>query len=599
MKHSPHKAFAEYFGKDDLKPYLFALSKKMENGNLCINTNELPNYPEFWSDFEGTIPSCVKFDVNWPLVGNSANPNQPFVFHDDFLYTGRSFFYETKIIDRIKDLSVVDENTLESRRNHLIENIDFLRAFHQNNQQTDWQFVAAIVGYMNNLTIVTGGPGTGKTTTVAKILATINTLEPNFKLALAAPTGKAGTRMKESLLNTVNDSRNTHLNLKELVEKVEPKTIHSLLGSKGQESTFFKHNEENPLDADVIVIDESSMIGAALFAKLLMAVDNGKRIIFLGDPNQLASVESGSLFGDLCRVAKENENKFNASDFDLLKHLLPESYPLDENAKLTTPTSVLDGKVVRLTKTYRYDEGSQIDLFTRAVIDGKADELSGILDMGSDSLRLDETYDDKLFQEFVMAYSAYIDEKDIAEALKKLNDLRVLCSVREGEQGIYAINRKIENALKKAGKLEVREGFYHNQPIMVTKNTPSIGLMNGDVGIVRKDKNGQLRAYFPTTKTQTDPNLPQGILVINPVLINDWETVFAMTIHKSQGSEFDAVLVLLPNQTTSRLLTRELLYTAITRAKKHAFIQANLELLKVATSQQVQRVSGINHRIKS
>lgn len=598
MNNSVHLSFAQFFKVKEMQPYLFALSKKMFDGHLCVGVNELPNYPEFWTDWSEAIPSCLKFDVNWPYIGTSDNPNQPFILHKEFLYTGRSFFYETKIIEKIKDFAKVDENSLNKRRSKLIENKDFLRAFHQNNQQTDWQFVAAIVGYMNNLTLVTGGPGTGKTTTVAKILATINTLEPNFKLALAAPTGKAGTRMKESLLNTVNDPRNAHLNLKELVEKVEPKTIHSLLGSKGQESTFFKHNEENPLEADVIVIDESSMIGAALFAKLLMAVENGKRIILLGDPNQLASVESGSLFGDLCRSAKENENKFNASDFELLNELLPESNFLDENAKITTSKNVLDGKIVRLTKTYRYDEGSQIDLFTRAVTEGKADDLSGILEMGSASLRLDETYNDKLFQEFVMDYSEYIDEKDIAEALKKLNFLRVLCSVREGEQGIYAINRKIENVLKKAGKLEVREGFYHNQPIMVTKNTPSLGLMNGDVGIVRKDKNAQLRAYFPTTKAHNDPTLPQGIMSVNPVLINDWETVFAMTIHKSQGSEFDAILVLLPNQTTSRLLTRELLYTAITRAKKHAFIQANLELLKVATSQQVQRVSGLNHRIK-
>jgi exodeoxyribonuclease V alpha subunit len=598
MNNSVHLSFARFFKVKELQPYLFALSKKMFEGHLCIGVNELPDYPEFWSDWSLTVPSFSKFSFNWPLIGTSENPKHPFVFHNDFLYTGRSFYYETKIIEKINALSIVDVVTLSDRRNNLLNNKDFLRAFHQSNLQTDWQFVASIVGYMNNLTIVTGGPGTGKTTTVAKILATINALEPNFKLALAAPTGKAGTRMKESLLNTLNDPKNAHLNLQSLVEKVEPKTIHSLLGSKGQESTFFKHNEENPLEADVIVIDESSMIGAALFAKLLMAVENGKRIILLGDPNQLASVESGSLFSDLCRVANENQNKFNFSDFELLNDLLPHTNSLRETAKIITPTSVLDGKVVRLTKTYRYEEGSQIDLFTRAVTEGKAKDLRGILEMGSDSLRLDETYSDKLFQDFVMGYKVYIDEENITDALKKLNNLRVLCSVREGEQGIYAINRKIENSLKKAGKLEVRDGFYHNQPIMVTKNTPSIGLMNGDVGIVRKDKSGQLRAYFPTTKIHNDLTIPQGIMGINPVLINDWETVFAMTIHKSQGSEFDAVLVLLPNQTMSRLLTRELLYTAITRAKKHAIIQANLELLKVATSQQVQRVSGLNHRIK-
>jgi exodeoxyribonuclease V alpha subunit len=332
----------------------------------------------------------------------------------------------------------------------------------------------------------------------------------------------------------------------------------------------------------------------------LSALKPTTRLIILGDSEQLASVDSGSLFGDLCTGLKSNENQFEANHLDFINAFLAEDRQLGEDYTLHQRTSILDEHLVRLKKTYRYDQGSKMGQFTKAVIHGRKEQLDEILAISEDSLVLDESYEEAVFNNFIKGYHAFIEEPVLIKALEKLNDCRVLCAVRQGDQGIYKINLRIESQLKshynnKAHNFQPTDGFYHNQPIMVTQNTPEINLFNGDVGIVRKDENGRLKAYFVNPKKETDG---KELMTINPTAIPAWETVFAMTIHKSQGSEFNEVLVVLPKQQENRILTRELLYTGVTRAKEKAIIQSSLDLIKSTTEKSVNRVSGVQDRIK-
>jgi len=574
----------------------------MEEGHICVDINFINENREFWNELRKNQTSPFSFPEKSEYVGSEFDANKPFVLHNDRFYTGRNFYYETSIIEHLKSLSFLTYEELQLRIQALIEKKDFVQKLHSSSVVDDdghpfpdWQFYAALSGFLNNFTIITGGPGTGKTTTVAKVLAILNAIQPNIKLGLAAPTGKAAMRMKESLLNTVNDERNAYLGIQKIVESVKPSTLHRFLGNK-KDSVFFKHNEENQLDLDVIIIDESSMIGVSMFAKLLSAIKVGTRLILLGDSDQLASVEAGSLFGDICKGLTENENKFSAERFNFFNSLTTGTNSLDENAIFQNRNSFLDECLIRLQKTYRYEQVSKLGQFTKAVIKGKANDITEIVSISNDSLQVDESYSESIFSNFVSAYDAYLEENDIEQALKKINNLRVLCAVREGEQGVYAINSKIEKLLKKKGCLEPEEGFYHNQPIMVKINTPTLNLFNGDVGIIRLDENKKLKAYFNASSNSDEDS---KIIAINPALISDWETVFAMTIHKSQGSEFDEVLVVLPKNESIRLLTRELLYTAVTRAKKKAIIQSSLETIKSTVRRGVERVSGVQQRINT
>ena len=605
MNNSIHYAFAHFFTEKALQPFLYYLSKKMQEGHICIDLDKINTNYEYWIEF-GEKP---KFPLTFPkesdLIGSELDMNKPFVLHNNHLYTGRNFYYETKVIERLKALAKIDSDQQNVRMEALKNNLPFVKQLHSSSIKDDnglpfpdWQFYAAISGFLNNFTIITGGPGTGKTTTVAKVLALLNAIQPGFKLALAAPTGKAAMRMKESLMNTVSDERNKHLGIQSVVEQVEPSTIHRLLGSK-KDSVFFKRNEENPLDQDVIIIDESSMIGVGLFAKLLSAIKNGARVIVLGDSDQLASVDSGSLFGDICKGLAANENKFTQAKIDFFNALILGENSLDNTYVFTNQVSFLDEQIIRLKKTYRYEQASKLGQFTQAVIKGKQDKIKSVLAEEDESLTVDETYSESVFSSFVNGYEAYLNEPDIEQALKKLNQLRVLCAVRQGEQGVYAVNSKIETILRRKFELKVTDGFYHNQPIMVTKNTPVLNLFNGDVGIIRLDENKQLKAYFTAISKKDSGEDCTQIMAINPALISDWETVFAMTIHKSQGSEFDAVMVVLPKQESNRLLTRELLYTAVTRAKKKAIIQSNMETIKSTVQKGVERVSGVQQRINT
>ncbi|QOW09774.1 exodeoxyribonuclease V subunit alpha [Kaistella flava (ex Peng et al. 2021)] len=602
--HKLHRHFASYFNDQLVEPFVYVLSKRMENGHICIPVNS--SIDEELK--EGGYLKQQSFKDS-SLVTSNETDLKPFVLFNDKFYLQRYFQYETTILNRLESLAK-SKGKFTERSEALRSQIDFIReeispvedlSSYSAEEKPDWQAVAAIQGVLNNLTIITGGPGTGKTTSVAKILALLKKTEGDqLKIALAAPTGKAAVRMKESLLASVIQYKG--LNIEDVVNKTEPKTLHRLLGTN-LNSPFFKHNSTNPLPYDVVIVDESSMISVAMFSKLLAAIGENTRIIILGDSEQLASVDAGSLFGDVCLSQKETENQFANENLKLINSLIqPDrvvSYVLEK------PDNFLNQHLVRLKKTYRFDQNSKMGRFTQAIIKGESGQLESIINSPDDDcLFVDYDYKTTFFENFLKKYKAYIEEVNIEQALIKLNNCRVLCANRESEQGIYKVNERIQSFLKREfanqiGLFNPSGELYHNQLIMVTKNQPDLNLFNGDVGIVRRDDKNKLKVYFPQLQSNSVQDENKKYHVVTPGFIEQWETVFAMTIHKSQGSEFKDVFVMLPKNQDNRILTRELLYTGITRAKERAYIQGTLEVIVATADRFVNRVSGIKERIQN
>jgi exodeoxyribonuclease V alpha subunit len=341
---------------------------------------------------------------------------------------------------------------------------------------------------------------------------------------------------------------------------------------------------------DVVIIDESSMIDAALFAKLLNAIGSHTKLILLGDKDQLASIEAGSLFGDLC-LAENAINQFSEDKLNFINKVI--TNPLNQIPKPAKQSKhLLAEHIIELKFSHRFNSEKGIGKLSKAIINNEVAVIEDFIKLQNDEqVSIHTDYSATAFENFIAGYQDYIQEKDIKTAFQKLNNLRVLCATREGEQGLYSTNKKIEDYLKGKSLISIIEEFYEHRPIMVTSNNYNLGLFNGDIGIIRKDENGILRAHFES---------PDGeIIKILPGLLSKVETVFAMTIHKSQGSEFNQVLISLPNVEEIKILTRELLYTGITRAKSKVVILGSEQIILQTAKEQVQRASGIQNRFSS
>ena len=586
-----HRQFAEFFEEKNIWPYAYLLSKRLTEGNICISAKEPKSNLEA-HPYSTVIPETDLLKYTKLVSDASANPT-PFVLYNQLLYFQRYFSYETKIIAKIKELIAFESNTLQQRIHELDSVAALINSLQTEyditglpiNEQIDWQLVSVLQALLQNFTIITGGPGTGKTTTLAKLLILLFALHPTARVALAAPTGKASMRMFESLKNS---QLNFTAETKAKIEKLKPGTLHSLLGYK-KDSVNFKYNENNPLPFDWVIVDEASMIDVPMFSKLLGALGSKCRIILLGDKDQLASVEAGSLLGDLCQT-QASINEFNLERATWINQFISDTERKVHPDFIKENQYLLSGHIIELKFSHRFNSQGSIGKISKAIIASDTNTIKDFIDTASDpKLHFDLTYQPKTLEEFANGYASFIQEADIATALKKLNELRVLVAVREGPRGLFAVNRSIETHLRSKGLLKPDGDFYENRPLMVTKNMYELGLFNGDIGILRYDQNNNLRAWFEGGDT--------GIRAILPAYLTNTETVFAMTIHKSQGSEFNKVMVILPDSIDNKLLTRELLYTAVTRAKTDITIQGTVETIIHAASCSVERISGITGRI--
>ena len=586
-----HRQFAEFFEEPAIWPYAYLLSQKLTEGNICISVDDVPdNLNSTPYSKSITAKELISFKH---LVSKQDVLTTPFILHNDRLYFQRYFKYETSIIDKLKTLIAAEKMVLANRMSQLESQRTLIQSLKTDykldnlttKEKVDWQLVAVTQALLNNFTIITGGPGTGKTTTLAKLLIVLYALEPNAKVALAAPTGKASMRMLESLKSsTLNFTEETKAKIGQLV----PSTIHSLLGYK-RESVNFKHNAENPLPYNWVVVDEASMIDVPMFSKLLAAIGDNTRIILLGDKDQLASVEAGSLLGDLCQTLP-SLNQFSNETAQWINTFITDDDRKINADFINDAKQLLAGHIIELKYSHRFNSQGAIGKVSRAVIDGKVDEVKALIQNAQGTnVIVDQKNDPALLENFVAGYEAFINEPAIHLALKKLNELRVLVAVRQGPRGLYAINKAIELHLRKKALIKPDDEFYENRPIMITRNMYDLGLLNGDTGIMRKDASGNMKVWFEDGQG--------GIKSVLPAYLNYSETAFAMTIHKSQGSEFDHVMVILPEGTSNALLTRELLYTGITRAKSSITIQGEMATIEHAVNSCVKRISGITGRI--
>jgi exodeoxyribonuclease V alpha subunit len=456
----------------------------------------------------------------------------------------------------------------------------------------NWQKLAAFTALRQRLSVITGGPGTGKTWTVARLLALL--LEQpggeNLRVKLAAPTGKAAARLQEALSRSLaglacSESVKARLQAKDLTT-----TIHRLLGTIPR-SAKFRHDAGNPLPVDVLVVDEASMVSLSLMAKLLAALKPDARLVLVGDKDQLPPVEAGNVLGDLCRAAAINGFSENfRSDYRRCGGETPDEKNISSAAGLADT-------VVQLRTNHRSGEMAALTGISNAVNEGDAGRTMELLRQSSTALAWHPLPSAKMLkaalrEAIVLHYGGVLKSGSPAGALAALGKFRILCAVREGPFGTEAVNRLAGEILADAGLIppdKLKSGSYAGKPLMVTANNYALKLFNGDTGVVWPGGGGSSLVHFPDETG--------GIRAVARERLPEHETVFALTIHKSQGSEFDHVLLVLPDQ-TSPVLTRQLLYTGLTRARQSVRILAPEAILRATVATQLQRGSGLTDALR-
>lgn len=434
---------------------------------------------------------------------------------------------------------------------------------------------AAAVAALRQLAVISGGPGTGKTTTVVRLLALLRELDPNCRIALAAPTGKAAARVGQSIF-AAHDRLPAPANGAQL--PAEAATLHRLLGYLPAANSY-RYNADNNLPYDVVVVDEASMIGLAQMARLLEALPSGSRLVLLGDRDQLASVEPGSVFGDIC-AATEGYTQAFAQRLGRL----------GVAARARPSRSRLQDCVVTLRHSYRFGAGSDIGRLAAAVRAGDANAALGIIDgatsvdlvTGAGAVTASERLRARVVQALRPYFAACAEEAEFASRASAFDAFRLLCVFRRGAAGVSGLNRLAERTLADAGLIDPDRPWYRGRPVMVTRNDYTMNLFNGVVGYTDLDEEGRPYVAFETAagwRRVPTPRLPEH------------ETVYAMTVHKSQGSEFDSVALVLPERDDG--VGRETVYTAITRARERLEIFGDPDVLAAAIGRREQRSSGL------
>nr|WP_289072502.1 exodeoxyribonuclease V subunit alpha [uncultured Halomonas sp.] len=663
-------------------------SHQLGRGHVCLDINATLNAPDFALSLppEGddlTDPPPLPSDVlatltlsEWqsalhhPLLTSEGPGNSPLVVVTTHsasgtpstrLYLRRYWQYEQSLHQHI---AARLETTNDASASGLLPKA--LNILFKQRNGLDWQKTACALAARSRFGIITGGPGTGKTTTVVRLLALLQTLQlakapsPPLRIRLAAPTGKAAARLNESIAGQVNalplDELATLLSehspapaTSEIAIPTEVTTLHRLLGAR-PDTRHFRHSAANPLALDVLVIDEASMVDIEMMAATLSALPAHAQCILLGDKDQLASVEAGSVLGDLCRRAEAAH--YTPATADWLAQATGQPLPLDFIDPAGQP---LDQAITMLRVSHRFNEHSGIGQLAKAINQPghaqsereKQQAVSAVLRHGYPDIHhlvmSDDAALDKLvihgspsgfagngegrtdhqgqpiapptgyrhylkvlqaqrprgesFEESPAVYNAWA-----SEVLSAYSHFQLLCALRKGPWGVEGLNQRIARTLRSEKLLfgsdyTLEKGWYEGRPVLVTQNDYGLKLMNGDIGITlavpdpRHPQQTLLRVAFPSSSAASDPEKP--IRWVLPSRLHAVETVFAMTVHKSQGSEFLHTALLLPS-TLNPILTRELVYTGITRAREWlTVVEAKRGVLNEAVVREVARVSGI------
>ncbi|WP_418318175.1 exodeoxyribonuclease V subunit alpha [Piscinibacter sakaiensis] len=582
----------------------------------------LPQAPAGWLEALRASP-LVRVDDGHPV--DAAAQARPLVLAGSRLYLRRYWHYEqgvaAQVALRAGHFLPVDRGAVRAWLDRLFRSAEPGGAA----KDFDWQKAACGLALTGSLSVITGGPGTGKTYTAARLLALLFAVDPapqQLRIALAAPTGKAAARLRQAIadaLLSLQQAVGAELDIAALAERIGPaRTLHSLLGAR-PDTRRFGHDAAHPLEVDVLIVDEASMIHLEMMAALFDALPAGARVILLGDKDQLASVEAGAVLGDLCRDAETG--RYRPDTAALLSELTGADLP-DCFVDATGPA--LAQHTVMLRSSRRF--GGPIGQLALAVNRGDVSAAEALLQSPPDSsLRwLDGTSTTPLLRLASGAgkaaagggYRSYLvtlkqrppaaagqDAFDnwVASVLKAFERFRVLCAVREGEWGAVGLNRAIEETLfaDAASGIAGRRaggGWYEGRPVLVTRNDAALGVFNGDIGITLRpfadagsgrgaSANAPLRAWFADGDS--------GLRSVAVSRLAAVDTAFAMTVHKAQGSEFEHCVLVLP-QLPSRVLARELVYTGITRARRQfTLVTGRRQALAEAVAARTVRSSGL------
>ena len=524
-------------------------------GNVCIDLAALADRPMFAVAPEGIeIPLAPSLSAWRNLLLDSdcvgePGAREPMTLDGDLLYLNRFWHYEHEVAAAIDSLLARGAADAGQSLGELFGDATEIDADQQR---------AVLNAASKPFCVISGGPGSGKTSTVVRILAMLLAREPDCRVALAAPTGKAAARMQDSILRRVDQ-----LGLDDaVVENIdfEARTLHRLLGYRGR---TFDHDADNPLAVDCLIVDEASMIDLKLMYHLLQALPEGARLILLGDRDQLASVSAGNVLGDITG---------HGHDID-------------------SGTAAVAGAVSLLRGNYRFAADSAVGRLAENINRGTSAAAIELLSGGGQGLEWwqageAETVEPGALEWICEAYLPIFDCASPAAALEVYESARVLCAVNHGPLGVEAIGRRISETLLSRAGLPPAD-LYHGLPIMITRNHYQLGLYNGDGGILWRDESG-LHACFRGDG---------GIRSISINRLPAYAPAWASTVHKSQGSEYDSVLMILPTDPDAEILSRELLYTAVTRARRNFLLQATRPVLSAAIARLTRRHSGLARKL--
>lgn len=522
--------------------------RALRGGSVCVDLRSVQAQVGIDGLPWPSAPEWLQAVQASPLVGA---PPVLRVYDGNLLYLDRYWLEEQQVADDFSALLSTPGRTA-------VPDID--RLFPPGYEE---QRAAAAIAVQQGLTVLTGGPGTGKTTTVARLLALFAEQaeldgRPPLRIALAAPTGKAAARLHEAVQLQVNELDPVD---RQRVSGLRATTLHRLLGSRPDTSSRFRHHRGNRLPHDVIVVDETSMVSLTMMARLLESVRPHTRLLLVGDPDQLASVEAGAVLADLV-----------------------------DGLGLRG-----DARVAALLTSHRF--GESIGQLASSIRDGDADLAIDLLRSGGEHIEWIDTEDPteqlrKVLVPHALALRQAAVLGDAAAALAVLDEHRLLCAHRRGRYGIAHWNRQVERWLVETTGDPIWSSWYAGRPVLVTNNDYGLGVYNGDTGVTVVAGAGQQGALRAVIAGADD------LLEFATSRLSDVETMHAMTIHKSQGSQTDAVTVLMPPE-DSRLLTRELFYTAVTRAKRKVRVIGPEGSVRAAISRRAVRASGLARRLAS
>ncbi|MCW8930311.1 MAG: exodeoxyribonuclease V subunit alpha [Gammaproteobacteria bacterium] len=587
---------------------IMATSEALRNGHTCLKLDEEAQSDietVFWQNLDENqegyhFPILDEWHEYLSNLSLSPEDKQPLVYENNRLYLRRYWQFENELGAAIHTL--LNKSTFQFEARDIEQKMEQARQVIERlfphevkidsgiTDELDWQKIAVANALLRQFTIIAGGPGTGKTFTVTKILAALQSLSDNtLKIAMVAPTGKAAQRLNESIQKAKSVLQKNKLTSIETLNSIPDtaSTLHRLLGViHGSHS--FRFNETRKLPFDLILVDEISMIDLPLMTRLMRAIDEHCQIIMLGDADQLPSVAAGSILADL---APKQIPGYTIDSSKKISELTGCHIPVLDSKKNTLN---LDHLTV-LQKSHRFDGGGEIGQLARQVIGGNANESWILLKQGKEQIErvADYSFNQWIEQMVDDYYVPLFENKNLSDIqslknmFEQLNQFRFLAATRLGEQGVYSLNEIIEQYLRIKGLITSRNEYYPGRPIMVTENHYNVGLYNGDTGFLWLNEQGKLQAVFPDN---------ESIRWLSLGRLPKVETVYAMTIHKTQGSEFSHVGLVLPEK-DSLILSRELLYTGITRASQKLSVWSDKSVWNIGVRRKVQRYSGLGWKV--